>query len=274
MRVIVTRPEREAQRWVLDLSAQGLEAVALPLIEIAPVTDSSALTQAWQHLTDYLAVMFVSANAVAPFFVSNKTLAPVFIAQAAIKTRAWATGPGTAKALLRAGVAPERLDLPALEAGQFDSEALWRVVAPQVQTGDRVLIVRGAATPTGKSAPTGAQEALKAQGAGRDWLAQQLIGRGAEVDLVVAYQRAAPAWRADDLQLMRQAAADGSVWLFSSSEAIANLSNALPGQDWANARALATHPRIAKAARQAGFGLVCESRPTLADVVAELKLCS
>lgn len=277
MRVIVTRPEREAQRWVLDLSAQGLEAVALPLIEIAPVTDSSALTQAWQHLTDYLAVMFVSANAVAPFFMSNKTLAPVFIAQAAIKTRAWATGPGTAKALLREGVAAERLDAPPLDAGQFDSEALWQVVAPQVQAGDRVLIVRGAATPAGKSAPTGEtapasdQGALNSQGAGRDWLTRQLVGRGAQVDLLVAYQRAAPAWRAEDLQLLRQAAADGSVWLFSSSEAIANLSHALPGQDWASARALATHPRIAQAARQAGFGLVCESRPTLADVVSALK---
>jgi uroporphyrinogen-III synthase len=280
MRVIVTRPEREAQRWVLDLAAQGFEAVALPLIQVGPVMDTSALLQAWRHLADYRAVMFVSGNAVAQFFIQNQAKATVFTAQAAIKTRAWATGPGTAKALLREGVAAERLDAPPLDAGQFDSEALWQVVAAQVHAGDRVLIVRGAAAPTGKRAPTGEtapasdQGALNSQGAGRDWLTRQLVGRGAQVDLLVAYQRAAPAWRAEDLQLLRQAAGDGSVWLFSSSEAIANLSGALPGQDWASARALATHPRIAQAARQAGFGLVCESRPTLADVVSALKLCS
>lgn len=271
MRVIVTRPERDAQRWVLDLSAQGFDAVALPLIQVGPLPDTSALVQAWQHLADYRAVMFVSANAVDQFFISNPALAPVFTAQAAINTRAWATGPGTARALLRAGVAPERLDVPPLDAGQFDSEALWQVVASQVHGGDRLLIVRGAAAPTDQVAMAGEQGPLKAEGAGRDWLTRQLVGRGAQVDLLVAYQRTAPAWRADDLQLMRQAAGDGSVWLFSSSEAIANLSAALPGQDWASARALATHPRIAQAARQAGFGVVCESRPTLADVVSALK---
>ncbi|MGE3348297.1 MAG: uroporphyrinogen-III synthase, partial [Ramlibacter sp.] len=37
------------------------------------------------------------------------------------------------------------------------------------------------------------------------------------------------------------------------------------------ARAVATHPRIAQAAREAGFGVVCESRPALADVVASIE---
>ena len=53
-------------------------------------------------------------------------------------------------------------------------------------------------------------------------------------------------------------------------QAVRALRAALPGQSWAQARALATHPRIAAAARKAGFGLVCESRPTLPDVLASL----
>jgi len=75
------------------------------------------------------------------------------------------------------------------------------------------------------------------------------------------------------LALARQASHNGSLWLLSSSEAIAHLGRALPGQDWAAAHALATHPRIAQAARAAGFGCVSECKPALADVAAFIKSC-
>jgi len=262
MRVIVTRPEREAQRWVLDLVALGWDAVALPLIQVGPVTDCASLLQVWQHLDEYVGVMFVSGNAADYFFKQNQPLAPVFTAQAAMKmraTRAWATGPGTAKALLRAGVAPELLDAPPLDAGQFDSEALWQVVSSQVQPGSRVLIVRG-----------GDSAGAASQGSGREWFAHQVAQAGGKADFVLAYQRCAPAFSEDERQLAQQAATAGAVWLFSSTEAVTNLCAALPGQSWAEARALATHPRIALAARNAGFGVVGQSRPTLPDVVVAL----
>ncbi|WP_296444961.1 uroporphyrinogen-III synthase [Rhodoferax sp. UBA5149] len=263
MRVIVTRPEREAQRWVLDLSALGLNAVALPLIKVGPVDHPANLLQAWQRLADYVGVMFVSGNAVDHFFALKPPLAPVFIAQSAIKTRAWATGPGTARALLRAGVAPDRLDVPPLDSGQFDSEALWRLVGAQVRAGDRVLIVRGG---------DAAGSAGAGPGMGREWFAQRVAEAGGQADFVMAYQRGAPEFSPRDRELAQQAASDGSVWLLSSTEAVANLSAWLPGQSWAEARALATHPRIAAAAVRAGFGVVGESRPTLVDVVASLNL--
>ena len=88
----------------------------------------------------------------------------------------------------------------------------------------------------------------------------------------MSYQRCTPEFSPHQDQLARQAATDGSVWLFSSTEAVANLSAWLPDQSWAQARALATHPRIVAAAKKAGFGVVGESRPTLPDVVASLKL--
>ncbi|HPL79671.1 MAG TPA: uroporphyrinogen-III synthase, partial [Burkholderiaceae bacterium] len=34
---------------------------------------------------------------------------------------------------------------------------------------------------------------------------------------------------------------------------------------------VATHPRIAASARRAGFGVVCESRPTLEAVMSSIK---
>ncbi len=262
MRVIVTRPEREAARWVHDLSAHALEAAALPLIAVGPVGDTAKLEQIWRRLADYAGVMFVSGNAVEHFFASKPTLESVFTAQSAIKPRAWAPGPGTARALLRAGVAPEQLDMPPLDAGQFDSEALWQVVGAQVSPGDRVLVVRGGDSATGSSA---------GEGLGREWFANRLASVGAVAEFVVAYQRSAPSFSVQDQTLAREAACDGSVWLFSSSEAVTNLTTWLAGQSWAAARALATHPRIAEAAKNAGFGEVFESRPTLADLRAALQ---
>jgi uroporphyrinogen-III synthase len=111
----------------------------------------------------------------------------------------------------------------------------------------------------------------KGQGAGRDWLAEQLRDAGAKVDDVVAYRRIRPVWTAAQEALARRWVDDGSIWLFSSSEAVANLVASLPGQSFGQARAVATHPRIAQAAREAGFGCVLKTRPTLDDVVASIE---
>ena len=60
------------------------------------------------------------------------------------------------------------------------------------------------------------------------------------------------------------------LWFFSSSEAIDHLAQIVSGRNlrWSEARALATHPRIADRARRLGVGSVFESRPSMAAVVA------
>ncbi len=262
MRVIVTRPEREARRWVIDLTALGVQAIALPLIRIGPVHDQTELSMARQQLVQYAGVMFVSANAVDYFFASDRSLATGLGTSGDGRTRAWATGPGTARALLRVGVAPERVDVPPSDAAQFDSEALWQVVGTQLRATDRVLIVRGADAFDGLESVAGS---------GRDWFAGKVAATGAHVEFVAAYQRCVPEFDADERMLASHAAGDGSVWLFSSAQAVRNLQAALPEQSWVQGRALATHARIAAAARGAGFGIVCESRPTLPDVLAALE---
>jgi len=260
MRVVLTRPEREAQSWVSALSDAGMDAVALPLIVVAGPTDTAAVHGAWLRLHQLDALMFVSGNAVDYFFKEKPAVAPDWPAQAAIKTRAFVTGPGSRAALLRNGVGADRIDAPSATAGQFDSEALWARVQAQIHPGFRIVIVRGA----------GAAGAV-GEGAGRDWFARQVQSRGGLVEFVVAYQRNTPVWGEAQRALARSAAGDGSVWLFSSSEAIANLVTLMPDQQWQQSRAVATHPRIAQAAREAGFGVVCESRPLLADVVASIE---
>lgn len=261
-RAIVTRPQRDAQQWTQDLQAAGIAAAALPLIAIRGVRDPAlhaALARAHADSSRYRALMFVSGNAVHYFFEGFPAAAIAAPAQAAINIRAWAPGPGTAQALLDAGVPAERIDRPAPGAAQFDSESLWQQVAPQIGPGDRVLIVRGAAGPAAEG------------GSGRDWLAQQIAAAGGSVEFVAAYERAAPELTPAQQALAREAATDGSVWLLSSSEAVTHLRAALPGQDWSGAHALATHPRIAAAARAAGFGTVAQCRPSFDDVVASIE---
>jgi len=254
MRVIVTRPIHEAQQWIQALRAAGHEAVALPLIAIGPAPDPAAVAAAWSALDRYRSVMFVSAQAVQRFFAQRPAQATTFPCEA------WATGPGTARALRIAGVPAAQVIAPAADAAQFDSEALWQCVASALRAGERVLIVRGADADT-----------PWATGTGRDWLAQKLRAAALEVDFVASYQRQRPTLDARARQLASSAATDGSWWLFSSSEAIHNLRTALPAQNWQTARALTTHPRIAQAARDAGFGQVHTTRPTLEAIRASIE---
>ena len=271
MRVIITRPAGDAPAWVDALQAAGYTACALPLIEVGPARHTQAVAQAWAQWPSFQAVMFVSAQAVRYFFES----------QPAGNTwangpRCWATGPGTHKALLQAGVPEASIDSPAADAAQFDSEALWQRVASQVKAGQPVLIVRGndaSATAEGAAAINTAQaeQSSAVTGTGRDWLAQQLQAAGASAQFVVAYERRAPAWSAEQQTLAAQAAADGTVWCFSSSQAIHHLAQAMPTQSWARARCIATHPRIAQTAHSLGFGEIQISKPSLADLLVSLE---
>lgn len=251
MRLVVTRPQPEAGRWARELRERGIDAVELPLIAIAAAPDPRAVEQAWALLPGCRAAMFVSRHAVDGFFQ-----APAHRGWPAA-VRAWAPGPGTREALLEQGVAAAQVDTPAADAQQFDSESLWQAVRGQVVAGDQLLIVRGAGSPGG--------------GGGREWLAAQLAQAGAQVAVVQAYCRALPAWSEADRQGARRALADHSMWLFSSSEAIANLQRLLPAQDFRGARAIATHPRIAQAARGCGFSEVRESKPGLDAILASIE---
>ncbi len=276
-RVIVTRPALDAAVWVARLQQSGVNAQALPLIEIVAIAspaDISALKQAIAQLHTCAACMFVSPNAVVHFvsaFVeSNMALAHINRALAAPVNiakhlpghlRFLAPGPGTVAALRAAGIAASQIDAPPPEAAQFDSEALWQVVGPSNWQGARVLIVRG----KGDAADT-------STGAGRDWLTRQWRASGATVEVVSSYERRVPCLSPTQIDVARSASHDGTVWLFSSSEAVVNLTCQanLTGMTWQGARAIATHPRIEAAVRAAGWGVVQPSRPDLPDIIEAL----
>lgn len=280
-RVIVTRVQPQADQWVAALQAAGLSAQAWPLIELGPCADPRPVQQAWADLPACHAVMAVSAAAVHHFFTANQQLSLDGRALAALKTRAWAVGPATALAWAQAGWPRARIDSPPASAAQLDSEALWAQVAPGLTPGQRVCIVRGddepeadaPAQPAGPAAAHGgaAPPAAPDAGAGRDWLIQRLRAAGVQTHVVVAYQRSLPQWSAAQCAAAHTALADGSLWLFSSAQALAHLHRLLPSADLRAACALVTHPRIAQAARSLGWGHVQRCAPQRAAVIASIE---
>ena len=231
MRLIVTRPQAQADVLVTELRAAGVDAVALPLIDIAPVADVQPLRQAWAGLDRCALAMFVSANAV-QHFMRARPLSAAWPPQ----LLAGSTGPGTSAALREAGVPAELLVEPAGEV--FDSEALWQRLRMRDWQGRRALVVRGEG--------------------GRDWLAEQLRERGATVDFIAAYRRVPPQLDAAARALVDAALAQPlqHLWAISSSEAAAHLARLAPQADWRAAAAVAPHPRIVQALQQMGFGQV------------------
>jgi uroporphyrinogen-III synthase len=262
LRIIVTRPALQAQQWVDMLTAQGLHAQSFALIEIADALDDLQRQALHARAAQMDVCMWVSSNAVSHFYQRNRPLAQVNNAQAAIKIivnqshiRHWATGPGTALALQQHGVLLAQIDAPDMQTAQWDSQALWQSVAVQIQTDKKVLILRG--------------EDVGTPSASRDWLAQQIRAAGGAVEFAAVYQRRAPQFSAAQIAYAQEAAHDGSVWVFSSSQALAHLPVIQGG--WGQARCIATHERIAQAARAKGFAVVCTSRPDVNDVVQSLK---
>lgn len=246
MKVLVTRPAAQAAEWVAQLGSRGIDAAALPLIAIAPPADPAEVDAAWRTLASQALVVFVSPNAAERFFALRPEGAtwPESV-------QAGSPGPGTTRELQRLRVPAAAIAAPADDAAQFDSEALWaRLRGQRDWRGAEVTIVRG--------------------DGGRDWLARTLREAGATVRHVAAYRRAVPVLDARERGVLSDACAAPArhLWLFSSSEAIANLQVLALQAAWADAVALATHPRIAARAQQAGFGRVVACRPEPEAVVA------
>lgn len=254
--VFVTRPQPQADEWVARLEALGQPAFALPLLAIEPLpADDRALQAAWQALPALRLVMFVSPNAVASFLAAR----PAGLAWPD-GVLAGATGPGTVAALRAAWVPEAAIAAPRADAAQFDAETLWNHrLSQEAWAGRRVLVVRATE--------------------GRDWLSQTLLAEGAQVEALAAYRRATPRWSSAQCERLRAAATAprAHAWLFSSSEAIAQLpgllaAHGLPGAIDAlrHCLALATHPRIAATARSAGFTEVQGVQPDPARVAERL----
>lgn len=250
--VVVTRPQPQADEWVVRLQVLGQAARAMPLMRIERVAAFDAdVARTWRELHRHRLVMFVSPNAVLAFCAARPGGASW-----PQTTLAAATGPGTVAALRAQGVPAACTVAPPMDAATFDAESLWtHALAGRDWAGASVLVVRGED--------------------GRDWLADTLGRAGAVVSCLAAYRRAPPEWPGALNDTLGAVAAQPArhAWLFSSSQCIAHLlAPDAPAADPVLRAAvlavpvLATHPRIAETARRSGFHQVVPVTPDPSEV--------
>lgn len=282
--VVLTRPSADAAPWQEALTAAGFDTLSLPLIAIEAINSDSGvqrIAHTWAAMPSFTALMFVSANAAQHWCAAGGDHVEAWLAamqsHGYTGPRCWAPGPGTAAALQGLGVLPQYIDQPAHDAAQFDSEALWAVVQPQVRPGAQVLVVRGCTTDHAAHTSAAAEAPASNPGQGREWLAQQCEAAQARVHYVAAYQRVVPRFTQDTAGVLDAAArVPSTIWLASSAEGLRNLQAVLAA--WSGdaalihaGRLLATHTRIADQARALGWQQVHTSRPAKADVVLALR---
>ena len=165
-RLLLTRPAEECAAQAQYLAMDGVHCSSQPLLRIDPVPITEAMRKQAAALDGYALVIVVSKPA------ARLGMALLGELRAATPRPAWfAVGAGTAQVLNALG---QPADFP---SGGDDSEALLRLPA-LLQRLDcpspRVLILRGEG--------------------GREWLAEQLRARGAEVDYLQLYRRALPTY--------------------------------------------------------------------------------
>jgi uroporphyrinogen-III synthase len=251
MLILVTRPEPQASQWAQQLQTLGVQACALPLMEVGPPTNPGSVHALWQDLAQHRCLMFVSPNAV-QWFARQAPEGCVWPEHTLLA----APGPGTASAALEAlqaqGLGTHQLVSPPADSEQFDSEHLWPLLQGKAWAGQSVVVVGGGE---------------EGQPKGRQWLSEQWGHAGATVHTVVAYERHAPQWHAEHAALAQKAYAQPTThaWLLSSSQAVAHLVD-LMGRPPSGAVALCTHPKVAASATQAGFTQVVDTRPQAGDV--------
>jgi uroporphyrinogen III methyltransferase / synthase len=246
--LVITRPGGQSSALVAQLREAGFDTLEFPLIDIAPVADDAPLRAALDELyapERYALVVFVSPNAIDHAFGRLHAPWPADVPVAVV-------GPGSVAALARQGVsAPShRVLSPSTEHAdpRFDSEALYTAIEAHFgENGlenQRVLIVRG--------------------DGGREWLAERLTEAGARVEKAAAYRRVLPEPSMHKWERVHALLTDEPVaphaWLLTSSEGVRNLDELarehLTAEEIArlkHAPIVCPHPRIAEAARQAGF---------------------
>jgi uroporphyrinogen-III synthase len=191
--VMVTRPAHQAENLCRLLSQAGATPLVFPVLEILDPVDPSALNPLIERLDDFDWAIFISPNAVekAVNLIHARRDLPGTLKLATI-------GKGSAKALQKMIHRPPDL----CPKDQFNSEALLAMPELQDVRGQRIVIFRG--------------------DGGREYLADTLRARGAQVEYANTYRRARP--NADTDQLQRQWARDGiDVITISSGDGLRNL---------------------------------------------------
>lgn len=226
--VVVTRPAHQCEGLTAALTAAGARAILFPTIAILPPADPGALDALIDRLEEFDIAVFISPNAAraAMQAIKARRTWPAGLMAATI-------GRGGERELASHGIA----DIVA--PAQFDSEGLLAMPPLQAVAGKRLVIFRG--------------------DGGRELLGDTLRARGAAVEYAACYRRALPQ---ADVAPLRAGWRDGRIdaLTVTSSEGLHNLFALLgtAGRDLiAGTPLFVPHPRIERAARDAGCTKVC-----------------
>ena len=197
-RILVTRPQHQADHLVELIADAGGEAIRFPVMEIE-ARSNHQVDEILSQLESYDQSIFISPNAV------NYSLAAVDLCNKRsqlLKQKIWAIGEATEKALIQNGI----LNVSKPDNG-CNSEALLLTAGMQSDAlfGSNIIIFRG--------------------GYGRNLLEDTLRQRGATVTCADVYLRKIPEVRADDLGWLEKGI---DVVMISSGEALHNLFSMIP----------------------------------------------
>ncbi len=159
--VLVTRPKHQATAFINQLEQAGAQATGFSTIEICPIESSEQLNKRAKEFEKYNSIIFISTNA-----VDNGIKWLKKAGKSLEKHKVIAIGKSTSLALARQGI---KVDITPEE--NFNSEALLKLPAMQSDqlSAQQILIIRGEG--------------------GREFLADTLKSRGAQVSYAEVYRR-------------------------------------------------------------------------------------
>ncbi|MBL4828167.1 MAG: uroporphyrinogen-III synthase [Spongiibacteraceae bacterium] len=235
LKVIVTRPEGQADKLVSAIEKAGGIAYHYPVLTIKPLDSDKepeqvqACKQLIMDLDNFQQVIFVSTNAVrfGMQWINN------YWPQLPVAINWHAIGASTARELASAGVELS-ISTGSTDSTAMNSEALLQHSALQQLKGDKILIVRGVQ--------------------GREFLKEQLTQRGARVSYAECYRRGLPDHTSQTLNALLRKSID--VICINSAESLDNLS-LLAGEkqqlSLQHHRVLVPSQRVKALATQRGF---------------------
>jgi uroporphyrinogen-III synthase len=245
VRVVITRPGKQAAIFAQRLAIIGGEPIVCPAMVIAPPPDPAPFHDALRRLSDFDFALFVSANA------AEAVLREDFDWPA--KLTAVAVGPTTADSLILGGIGEDLLT----PAARFDSEGVLALPALQDVRDKRIAIFRGES---------------EGGGTGRQLMKETLAARGAVVEVITCYRRQRPTFNVDGLLVQWRGGGVDAV-IATSAEVLDNFL-VLVGDEGRGLLAatplFVPHQRIAAHAKNKGLTRIVTTDPTDAGLIAGL----
>ena len=237
-RVIVTRPSDQADAWCDYWREQGVDALAVPVLDIVSVsgeTQKQRIKNQILALDEYAIAIFVSQNAVAHGWQWIDDYWPQFPAG----VLCLAVGLKTQQALAEHLVAHAQPLSQSMDSDSaMDSESLLSQADLQQVVGKKILIFRGCG--------------------GRTKLQDVLSERGAQVEHCELYERCLPQGAAQQLAAAQLDPERDIVALFSG-ESLQNFHQAIDTNtvaSWQKLTLVVPSPRVQEQARHCGYSRV------------------